>query len=163
MIEKLKKPTPLTIVIVAMILGLLLILFSGKKETTEKSRADEFFNETAYEEELEKRLKGIIEDIDGVGDVKVMITLEGSAVFTYATDVTQDTKSDGDLKKASTVVLSANGTNNKEAVISGYSLPAIKGAAVVCSRTLTPTLQSKVIGVVSAALGISTNKIYVTN
>lgn len=163
MTEKLKKVNVGAIALTVLVFGVILVLMSGKKEESIEKETKSVFNENNYEEALEKRLKDIIEKIDGVGEVTVMITLEGSALYTYATDTTQDTKADGDSKRESTVVLSVNGTNNKEAVVSGYTLPDIKGAAVVCSRTLTPTLQGKVIGVTSAALGISTSKIFVTN
>lgn len=163
MTEKIKKVNVGAIALALLVLGVILVLMSGKKEDSIEKKSEPVFNETNYEEALEKRLKDIIERIDGVGEVSVMITLEGSALYTYATDTTQDTGADGDSKRESTVVLSVNGSNNKEAVISGYTLPNIKGVAVVCSRTLTPTLQGKVIGVASAALGISTSKIFVTN
>ena len=163
MTEKIKKLNIGVLAIVLLIVGVAAVLLSDKGGEETEVEAQQLFDEAIYEEELEKRLKSIIEEIDGVGNVNVMITLEGSALYTYAPDVAQDSKSDGDIKRESTVVLSVNGTNSKEAVVSGYSLPNVKGAAVVCSGVLTPTLQGKVIGVASAALGIPTSKIYVTN
>ncbi len=161
--DKLKKQKLLPALIAALLLGLALIVFSDNNESGTETETQSFFDESMYEESLEERLKEIVEEIDGVGEVRVMLTLEGSALYTYATDTSQDTKAEGDSKRESTIVLSANGSNSKEAVVRGYTLPEIKGAAIVCSKKLTPTLQSKVIGVASAALGISTSKIYVTN
>ncbi len=163
MTEKIKKLNPGVIALVLLVIGVITVLLSNKDETATEKEAVAVFDEAAYEESLEKRLKNIIQAIDGVGEVSVMITLEGSALYRYATDTAQDTKADGDVKRESTVVLSANGSNNKEAVISGYTLPGIKGVAVVCSASLGPTLQGRVIGTVSAALGIPTSKIFVTN
>lgn len=161
--EKLKKINTGAILGILFALGVALVLLSGKKAVPEDKEIEVIFNESLYEESLEIRLKNILEKIDGVGTVSVMITLDGSALYNYATDTAYDIKSDGDSRKESSVVLSVNGSNTKEAVVSGYSLPNVKGAAVVCSETLSPTLQSKVIGVVSASLGISTGKIFVTN
>ena len=163
MTEKLKKAKGLTVAITFLLIGVLLTFFSGRKESKTEPSEKYVFDESAYEEQLEKRLKTIVENIDGVGRVDVMITLEGSAVYTYATDTTYDTRADGDSKAESNVVLSVNGSNNKEAVISGYKLPAVKGAAVVCSSALSPTLEMKVVGIVASALGIPTNRIFVTN
>ncbi len=163
MTEKIKKLNAGAIALILLAVGVVAVLMSNKDETAVEKETYAVFDEAVYEEALEKRLKSIIEEIDGVGEVSVMITLEGSALYSYATDTAHDTKADGDSKRESTVVLSANGTNNKEAVISGYTLPSIKGAAVVCSGALSPTLQGRVIGTVSAALGISTSKIFVTN
>lgn len=163
MTEKIKKINVGAIVLILLAVGVIMVLLSDSEKSESVSETTKMLDETLYEEDLEKRLKEIIEQIDGVGEVSVMITLENSVLYTYATDTAQDTNADGDSKRESTVVLSVKGSNTKEAVISGYVLPNVKGAAVVCSRTLTPALQGKVIGVVSAALGISTSKIYVTN
>lgn len=160
---KLKKTELVAILIAAAVIGILMVLFSGKEKTIETVTSTEVFSEAEYTQSLEKRLKNIIEDIEGVGDVSVMITIEGSQIFSYATDVSQDTKSDGDYKRETTIVLSAAGSNSKGPIVSGYTLPEIKGAAIVCSKRISPSLQAKVIGVASAALGISTSKIYVTN
>ncbi len=145
-------------------LGLIMVLFSSTdtKNETPSSREISFEIE-GYEEELEKRLKEIIEKIDGVGSVSVMVTLKGSAFYSYATDTTQDLGRDGDSKKESTVVLSSENTSKKEAVVSGYTLPEVKGAAVVCSNKLCDSLRKRVIDVVAASLGISSAKICVTN
>ncbi|MBE6650913.1 MAG: hypothetical protein E7613_06330 [Ruminococcaceae bacterium] len=163
MTEKIKKINGITIAVILLAVGVLMVLFSGKKDGSTEPVEKYVFDESAYEEQLEKRLKDIVENIDGVGNVSVMITLEGSAVYTYATDTAYDTHADGDSKTQSNVVLSVKGSNNKEAVISGYKLPSVKGAAVVCSRALSPSLEMKVVGIVSSALGIPTNRIFVTN
>ena len=162
MTQRIKRIKPRAVALVLLVLGVMTVLLSGRAGE-EKTEDTYFFDEVVYEETLEKRLKEIIERIDGVGEAKVMITLEGSAFYTYATDTANDTKADGNVKRESTVVLSAKGSSTKEAVISGYTLPAVKGAAIVCSRTLTPTLQGKVIGIAASALGIPTSKIFVTN
>ncbi|MBE6701400.1 MAG: hypothetical protein E7582_05890 [Ruminococcaceae bacterium] len=161
--EFVKRNYKLIVALLFLLLGVLFVLFSEPKDNTENKKEEKTFDENEYEKNLEQRLKKIVEEIDGVGEVSVMLTLEGSAIFSYATDVSQDTKAEGDLRKESTVVLSLDGSSKKDAVVSGYTLPEVKGAAVVCSNTLSPTLQSKVIGVVSAALGIPTSKIFVTN
>lgn len=163
MTGKLQSKNTVFVMLALLVLGVLMVISSGKDKSIQTDEAESVFDEVDYEERLENRLKKIISQIDGVGEVNVMITMEGSAMYTYATDTANDTRADGDFKRESTVVLSVKGTNTKEAVVSGYLLPNIKGAAVVCSRRLTAELKSKVIGVVSAALGIPTNKIYVTD
>ncbi len=163
MIEKILKKPYLYLTCIALIALFVLILsFRGNGEEKSETVSDAF-DETAYERDLENRLKTLVEKIDGVGNVNVMVTLEGSAVCTYAQDSTQDIGAQGDIKKVSTIVFSAKSASVKEAIVSGYTLPKIKGAAIVCEKKLNASLIEKVIGVVSASLGISTDKIYVTN
>ena len=135
----------------------------AKDESNQQESLKMQFNETEYEMQLEERLKALIEQIDGVGSVSVMVTLEGSALYSYAQDMNENIGADGDVKKEINVVLSNKSASVKEAVVSGYTLPKIKGAAVVCRNPLSAVLLEKVIGTVSASLGISTDKIYVTN
>lgn len=158
------KKNSVFLLVLLLVVGLIMVLFSSKEETNQSPSSREIsFEIEGYEEDLEKRLKGIIEKIDGVGSVSVMVTLKGSAFYSYATDTSQDLGKDGDSKKESTVVLSSENTSKKEAVVSGYTLPEVKGAAVVCSNKLSDTLRKRVIDVVSASLGISSAKICVTN
>lgn len=157
------KKNSILILIFFLILGLSLVFLSGEKEDAESLNSDIGFDEEEYEINLEKRLKKIVEEISGVGEVNVMVTLEGSAFYSYATDTTQDMKKEGDSKRESTVVLSTGSSSTKEAVVSGYTLPKVKGAAVVCSGNISTTVRAKVISVVSAALGISSARICVTN
>jgi stage III sporulation protein AG len=136
---------------------------NGEKTETASKDTAEVFSEFEYEKELERRLKGIIEKIDGVGSVEVMVTLETSAVSSYAQDTNENINSDGDMKKETNIVLSSKSTSIKEPIVAGYKLPEVKGAAVVCEKHLSAALLQKVMGVVSASLGIATDKIYITN
>ena len=161
--DKIKSKSNYIALAVLLIIGIGIALLSPKQAEEKHSEQSASFNENEYERELEARLKSLIEQIDGVGTVSVMITLEGSVVYSYAQDVTENVGSGGDVKRESNIVLSAKGTSVKEAVVSGYTMPKVKGAAVVCKNKLSASLLEKVIGTVSASLGISTDKIYVTN
>ncbi|MGN0692769.1 MAG: hypothetical protein ACI4K7_10510, partial [Oscillospiraceae bacterium] len=77
------------------VIGMLLIIFSGgnSEEAPEKnSEAEAFSQNDAYEARLEKRLEEILSGIQGVGDVKVMITLSSSEEYVYAEET--DTSAD---------------------------------------------------------------------
>lgn len=160
---KTKTNAYFAIALILFFIGILIVIISGEKtETASKDTAD-VFSEFEYEKELERRLKGIIEKIDGVGGVEVMVTLETSAVSSYAQDTNENINSDGDMKKETNIVLSSKSTSIKEPIVVGYKLPEVKGAAVVCEKHLSAALLQKVMGVVSASLGIATDKIYITN
>ena len=163
MLDKNKSKHYYILFAVLLALGVLLVVFSQNENGTIEDNKGLSFNENEYEKNLEARLERLVEKIDGVGNVDVMITLTGSAKYTYAQNTSEDVNGDGDIKKEVSIVLSAKKSNVKEAIISGYTLPEVKGAAVVCEKKLSAELIKKVIGTVSASLGISTDKIYVTN
>ncbi len=164
MIEKLKSKLLPIVFLLLLFLGAFMMVFPNDSPAEKSSQeVVGVFDEAEYEKRLENRLKSLIERIDGVGSVSVMITLEGSAVYSYAKDSKEDVSADGDVRIDTSVVLSTKSSNVKEAVVSGYTLPKVKGAAVVCEKRLSATLIERVIKTVSASLGISTDKIYVTN
>ena len=164
MTQILKSKGTIIVFAVILVVGIIMAI-SPSSDNTSVQNSDEgvIFSESKYEEQLEERLKALIEQIDGVGSVAVMITLEGSAVCTYAQNSSENIASDGDVKKETNIVLSTKSSSIKEAVVSGYTMPKIKGAAVVCRNKLSAVMLEKIIGTVSASLGISTDKIYVTN
>ena len=164
MTQILKNKGMALLLVVMLVIGVVMALLpSSVGKQASENASSSVFNETVYEQQLEERLKALIEQIDGVGAVSVMITLEGSALCTYAQNSSENIASDGDVKKETNIVLSTKNSSVKEAVVSGYTMPKIKGAAVVCRNKLSAVMLEKIIGTVSASLGISTDKIYVTN
>lgn len=164
MTQILKNKGITLLIVLMLIIGVVMAMSpSSKEKEVSVNENNPIFNESIYESQLEVRLKKLIEQIDGVGSVSVMITLEGSALCTYAQNSSENIASDGDVKKETNIVLSNKSSSIKEAVVSGYTMPKIKGAAVVCKNNLSAVMLEKIIGTVSASLGISTDKIYVTN
>lgn len=89
---------------------------------------------TVYEHELEQRLAGILSDIEGVGDVSVMVTLDTSGRTEYG--------------------------KNSDMLIS-VSAPAVRGVIVVCGGGDSVYVKEKVVDAVSGVFGISTTRISV--
>ena len=108
----------------------------------------------SYEKELEEKLREIISRIQGVGDVTVMLTIEGTETRIYASDTTEsDTKTETE-----TVVV-----GSKEALLQAIKYPEVRGVLVVCTGGDKPSIQEKVVNAVSTVLDIPTSKVYVTN
>ena len=58
------------------------------------------------------------------------------------------------------IVMSGSGSD-KKAVITAYENPEIAGVGIVCEGADNAEVRSQLISLVSAALNISTNKIYI--
>lgn len=133
------------------VLSLLLILASSVSfEKDEKSP------EPDYQKETEERLQEMIESIEGVGKAKVMVTLRnnGESVYKEMTSTTSSGKSEGS-------VVIVNGKEGNEALIKETLYPEIMGVVVICEGGDNAFLRSEIIGIVSAAYSVSTNRIYV--
>lgn len=108
----------------------------------------------SYREELEERLGGILSRISGVGEVKVMITVDGSDEKVFAEDLSES----GERAERKTVVI-----GSEEALLKQTKFPEVKGAVIVCDGGRNATVKEKVVNAVTAALDIPANKVFVTD
>lgn len=121
---------------------------------------------------LEFELEGIIKQLDGVSNAKVLITYEESnrIVPIYNEDiqesVTQEEDNQGGVRtinetssKKEVVYEEENGL--KRIVTSNVINPKIKGAVIVAKGANNPNVKNNIIQVVQAATGLATHKIQV--
>lgn len=144
----------LTYLIVAVLsVILILTLNTLEKEDNETVVEDSVPDASSdYAEELKLQLEEIISKIDGVGEVTVMLTIEGSASYVYTTDVEKD-----ELEtKTETVII-----GNKEALVERIDNPQVNGVLVVCTGGDRAIIQEQIVKAVSTVLDIPSNKVYV--
>lgn len=148
--EKIKKYGIIALAAVGVLL-LILSMFASKKEDPEEVQSI-----TYYTEMLEEKLTLLLSQVSGVGDVKVVLTLDGTGEYVYAKDEDVDS---GGISYDYVIVKSDEG---EEAVMLKEIYPRIRGVAVVCSGGENTKIQKKITELVSAALGINANKIAVS-
>lgn len=160
------------IFIAAGILGIILIALSDINFKEEKTNINMSLTLEEYCDSLETEVAEILSVIDGVGQVKVMITMESGVENIYAeqeksTADNQKKQTDGDLQENARssyeneiVIVTAQNTN--QPLIEKTIQPVVKGVAVVCTGADDILVESAVINTVSVVLNISTNRIYVT-
>ena len=153
--EKNKYSTLITLV--AAVLGLLLFLWgsfgSSRKEDDEVSSADEIEAYSAYLEEQAVRL---CESVRGVSDVTVALTLEGSFEQIYAADKTSTA-----VGQTLEYVKLGNGASAQLCAVSVMA-PKVSGIGVTCRGGKNETVRAELTSLLSAAFGVGTNKIYIT-
>lgn len=152
------------------VLGLMLIVFSefipkGKSDKSHddsSSVLDAAYSNT-FKSDIEKELKEIISKIDGVGEVSLMLTLDGTTEYVYAEDVdTQtDENSTGKSDKYKNEVIIVDSDGNETALVKKIIEPKVKGVVIVCTGGGNIEIKERVIKAVSSALNISTNNICV--
>lgn len=152
------------------VLGLMLIVFSefipkgksNKGHDDSSSVLDTAYSNT-FKSDIEKELKEIISKIDGVGEVSLMLTLDGTTEYVYAEDVdTQtDENSTGKSDKYKNEVIIVDSDGNETALVKKIIEPKVKGVVIVCTGGGNIEIKERVIKAVSSALNISTNNICV--
>lgn len=167
------------IIVIAGVLGIVLIFFSGHLKSSskkrEKAESAQQNSTQQYVSKLEGSLKEMISSIKGAGNTKVLVTLESTEETVYATEekknkeATEDKTTDGqtskkresdDCEKKYITIKDADGTERALSVT--QIQPTIKGVVVVCEGGNQPEVQQKITDAVKTALNITSKKVYVT-
>ncbi|MBE6662930.1 MAG: hypothetical protein E7602_00330 [Ruminococcaceae bacterium] len=144
-----KKHKSKIIIITILALGLILILFSSFKGKNEVALKKEEFSCEDYTKMLEEKLENFILNIEGIKNVNVIITLDTSGGEIY-------TKNSSSLNFSSI-------TNNTSPVYVGEIYPSVRGVAIACTNGSSDETKNKITKLVSAYLGISSNRIEIVS
>ncbi|MBC5579932.1 stage III sporulation protein AG [Anaerofilum sp. BX8] len=151
--------------------GILLIFLSDLAGQKTKAPAEaEGENLELYVQKLEERLLDTVKVVQGVGKVKVMLTLEGGAETVYAfTEKSSKTQTVSDSGANSSQQSSyenefvlVDAGSGRQALVETAREPEIKGVAIVCEGGDDVAVVKRITDVVSVVLGIPTNRICVT-
>ena len=139
------------------------------EETRIEYKADE------YHEELEKKLEQILKNIEGLEDISVMVTLESTAEYIFASEEksqsdSQQQYNDSGIEREqqksqseNKYILVEGKTGKKDALVQTILEPRVRGVLIVCKGSDNPYIQQKILEAVSKLFDISTTQIYVTN
>lgn len=154
-------------VLVLGIAGMVLILaseiFPQQKKTAEKSSYNGAEISYEREQQLEKRLCTMIEQIDGAGKSRVMITLDSSNEYFYAIESKTDTSEKESERQNSTEESPAiiDGKNGEEPIITKIGESGVRGVFVICEGGDKPQVAEQIINAVCAVLGIGSSRVSV--
>ncbi len=148
-----KKYAPAALVLLA---GVILLLLPSGKEAPAEIRsgegAAEPFELEAFEEKLERSLSAI----EGAGETRVVLTLDGGSRQVLA----QDREQDGDGASSSTVTL-GRGSGEQSVVPLQTMAPSFRGALVVCPGGNDPQVRLRLTQAVAALTGLGADRITV--
>ncbi len=171
-----KGDKKIRIIVTIGILGIALILLSelfAPKTKTINEVGTPDSSLSASNEKLEQQVYALVTSIDGVGQAKVMVTLDTSVEYVYAkeqktdTDVTRDISEDGKAKtsqkdKTEENYIFVDGSDGKQALLATERAPRVKGVVVVCEGGDDKLVQSRIIDAVTTAFDIGANRVCVT-
>lgn len=156
------------IVMIAGALGILLLLVggfsgsSGKKEDPVESEAPKLNSAEAlkeYVEMLERKIAALCESVNGVSHVRVAVTLTSGYEYIYAKD--SELHSNGESTSGSYHYLTIGSGSSEAAVYLSEKPPTVGGIGIVCVGGGDARVKKELIDLLSAATGVSSNKIYI--
>lgn len=122
-----------------------------KWSTDEKQAATTVLNEP---KDQTADLERILSHIDGVGKVKLMLTLDTGQITVYQSD-----KSDGGLRQETVIITDADRT--QQGLVQHIRYPKYRGAVVVCQGAADPAVRLAVVEAVADATGLGADRISV--
>ena len=149
-------------VLLTVVVGLVLLLWPASSEKESVPAAVTAAPQTIQEQsaELERRLEEVLSEVDGAGEVRVILTLKGGPRQVLAQDA--DTSAGGEEMESSlSTVIVSKGSGTEEAVVIQQLSPQYQGALVVCSGGDVPEVRLRLVEAVSALTGLGADKISV--
>jgi stage III sporulation protein AG len=154
------KKDKIILLIAVILLGLILInatnIFSGLDSD---DTSDSVFSAEIYKANLEKQLKTILSQIPGVGEVDIMITLEGEVMKEIAYNETTSTSATQTSESKDAILV--KDANETTPYIVKEKYPEVIGVVVVAQGAENSTVKYYIIEAVKAALDIGSHKIVV--
>lgn len=148
------------------IIGMMLIFFSSffqDSEKEEKQKQDKKYQMSDYAEYLERQVEGILGEIDGVGDVSVMLTVSGTEEYVYAQENRESISSGSDNSSSQNEnsYIFEQKDGDKTALVKKVVNPDVSGVVIVCDGGNSPSVREKIFEAVSVSLGVPANRIFV--
>lgn len=146
--------------IVVLVVGILLLLLPGKSDGTEKEAK---INNLEFSlDEWEKKIKDVLAQCQGVGRVKVALSVSGGTRSVYAVEESLNVSENGDdytKDKDEKISIISVGSGVDAPVVIREVYPEFIGATVVCDGADISKVRLDVTYAVSALTGLSADKI----
>ncbi len=136
--------------VTVLIIGIVLMLAAGSFSHDDAPvNTGAYIDSDEYCRSLESKLKNILSEMKGVGDVSVMITLENRNTVDISVK-----------NQSGEAVLKRTGST-EEPVVTGELYPEIKGVVIAAQGAWDPDISEKIYYAAKAALDIGGSKIAV--
>lgn len=139
---------------------LMIVIFGGGASSSDKEGQNDGIDIIAYAEQLEEKIKKLCESCDGVSHVSVLLTLEGGFEYEYAQNVEIDKNAYGEERREEYLVVGQG--SGAHCVVLRQKIPEIAGVGIVCRGGNDDATRIELITLISSALDIGANKIYIT-
>lgn len=133
----------------------LMLLPSGNDPAPEEVPA-----ETAEADDLEARLEGILSQIEGAGQVRVLLTEEVGRETVYQTD-SQSESDEAGQRQSDDTVLVEDGAKTESGLVRQVLEPTYRGAVILCQGADQPSVRLAIVQAVSSVTGLGADRISV--
>lgn len=145
-------------VVLVLLIGLIFLLIPETKD--QKNEIQTSIVTEEKEVSFEEKLAEILNQIDGAGKVKVMLTISEGEEIIFQTDESLSTNSDTSSKNIDTITVT-DANKNQNGLVRQTNPPVYRGAIIVCQGADNPVVKLAITEAVARLTGIGTNCISV--
>ena len=139
--------------ILVVLVGLGLLLLPGKNTAPEAVSPEE----TVPFVHLEQRLELLLSQIQGAGQVRVLLTEDTGRETVYQTDI----RSDADSSRSEDTVLVEDEDRSETGLVRRTLEPQYRGAVILCQGADSPGVRLAIVEAVRCVTGLGANQISV--
>ena len=143
--------------VVILLIGMVLLTLPGKEKIQTKTDTPTV---STQQPDTGQQLAQILAQIEGVGRVKVMLTVAEGEKTLYQSDESISTGDNSSSVRKETILIS-DGNRNQQALVTQVLSPKYKGAVVVCQGADIPAVKWAIVEAVSKATGLGADQISV--
>ena len=144
------------IIIISLIIGVILLLSGSRPNIkTSTNKEPDQNQEIYYSEYMEKKIANFLMEVKGINNVQVFVTVDGGNEYEYAQK--------GNSSGIPSDYLIIDKDDGEEAAVIRQIYSRLRGVGVICTNGDRAEVKEEITSLLSAALGISSNKIKVSS
>ena len=155
----LRKDKKLIFIMALGIIGMILLLLS-RTTGEKKEEVKDSYDTASVEAEIEERLSALIRTVEGAGKTRVMVTVDSLYERTLAENSEIESGEKGYQEKSDYVIIEQSG--DTDGLTLKVTTPVIRGVGITCEGAASASVKQEITRLVSAALGVPVNRIWVT-
>jgi len=145
--------------ILLVLVGIVLLLLPTPGNTTPK-KAEAAVIDTSDVHDLNMQLEEILRQIDGAGEVQVLLSVAAGEEMIYQSDTDRSFTSDSTHEKSDAVIIT-DGNRAQAGLIRQVNPPTYLGAVIVCKGADSPSVRLAIVNAVSKLTGLGADCISV--
>lgn len=150
--------------LIVLLAGIILLYAGGggARDRPQQTKPDENIESAGFNlEEFQSELTDKLMQIDGVGRVELMLSLEQTGEAVYASDIRQSQSSEQSGSFERTLSTVSDGSYGEQPVRITQTCPVFRGAVVLCDGADNDQVRLAVTQAVRAVCGLGTDRISV--
>lgn len=156
-----KKDQLLILILAGLLLAVIAVPVEDKKASEETQTMEEVMAEAGqrepdldYESRMEQKLEELLARVDGVGEVRVMLTFEGSGEKVVEKDRTSDAE-----ESREETIYEEHGSSERMPYVTSEMNPKVEGILVIAQGGGNSRIRQEILEAAQALFGVDAHKI----